>query len=185
MSSPITKIWLFALKPGVTVTSPVFLDLWTEIIAHCASYTSPTAADDTKYHTLYQSEDDPSQLAMITGYQSLAMNLEADMQYAAQYMKPIQELVTHQQLFLLHVDVKDLPLSSGAVTVFKAEKEFEPGMAGKGARDCYEASKKSEGIIDDEREKAWVQVVASTDADQVQGVQGLIATWRLERIMGQ
>ncbi|KAI1863158.1 uncharacterized protein JN550_009894 [Neoarthrinium moseri] len=184
-TAPITKIWLFTLKPDITVTTTAFVDLWTEILAHCASYTSDSNTGGNEQHILYQSEDDPAQLAMITGYPSLELNLEADRVYAAGFMKRMFELVNHQQLFLLYIDIERLPLQSGRVSIVTTDTELSKELSLVGARDCYEPPNKVADSSDQDKKKDFVYVMATADGGDILQETGLKERFVLKRLIGR
>lgn len=109
---PITKIWHCRLKDGHTTESPSFIEVLTNILSLCASYTNPDHSESQPpMHAMYQDTKDPSQLLMITGYPSQELNTEADKQYAAKFLPKMFEHVQHVWLKQLDADITTFPLA--------------------------------------------------------------------------
>lgn len=109
---PITKIWHCRLKDGHTTQSPSFIEVLTNILDLCASYTNPGRVESQPpMHAMYQDTNDPSQLLMITGYPSQELNTEADKRYAAKFLPRMFERVQHVRLKQLDADITTFPLA--------------------------------------------------------------------------
>ncbi|KAI1330118.1 hypothetical protein F5Y16DRAFT_46494 [Xylariaceae sp. FL0255] len=115
---PVTKIWLFTLLPGNTASDPTFTELWNDIFELVNSYTqNKPSAKCKEQHVLLQDENNPTQLALITGYPSLEISLEADRVYAEKFLKTMFELVKHDRLLMIEEDIDRLPLHNGRVVL--------------------------------------------------------------------
>jgi hypothetical protein len=123
---PITKIWHCRLKAGHTVHPPSFIEVLTNILELCASYTNPDQqASQPPMHVMYQNTSDPSQLVMITGYPSQELNTEADRQYAAKFLPKMFEHVQHVWLKQLDADITTFPLAGESVITLAYGREPE------------------------------------------------------------
>jgi hypothetical protein len=174
IEGPITKIWHFTLKLGQDINSEPFQALWLDILEHCASYTERKSTDQ---HMLYQNKADKDSVVMITGYSTLESNLEADKVYAAKYMTRMFGLVEHRQLFLLSIDINDLPLQSDEVGLIINENKLDDSALGVGAWDQSQQLKDQA-----DARKTWVQLCRVDGPLDDQYYDGM---WTLRKFMGR
>lgn len=174
IEGPITRIWHFTLKPGQDINSEPFQALWLYILEHCVSYTESKSADQ---HMLYQNKADKDSVVIITGYSTLESNLEANKVYAAKYMTRMSELVEHRQLFLLNININDLPLEFDEVGLIISEIKLDDSAPGVGT---WDQSQQLKGQAD--ASKKWVQLCRIDGPLDDQYCDG---TWTLRKFMGR
>ncbi|KAL4890749.1 hypothetical protein BDV59DRAFT_183562 [Aspergillus ambiguus] len=168
--APITKLWLCTIKDGKTITDPSFIQLLTDILKLCTSYTNPDTPSP-HMHAFYQVVNKPSHLLMITGYPSQELNTEADKVYAEKYLPRLFEYVQHHWLRQLEVDVRQFPLDGERVIVTcdsgPGSGPVEGPMRGLGGWDIWKMTQqgKHPGIVQGVRrdegigERVWVQIL--------------------------
>lgn len=173
--SPITKIWLFSLQPGRTTSEAAFTALWDEALSLVNSYTqAKPGAKDREQHVLYQGETDPSQLALVTGYPSLELSLEADRVYASAIMPRMFNIVRHRKLMVLETDVDELPLQGGRITVSLTSAQPDQSQ-GVGGWDVWQLP----GAQEPPPQTTWVHITATGEGGSETAV-----SWELKRIRG-
>ncbi|PYH98012.1 hypothetical protein BO71DRAFT_395671 [Aspergillus ellipticus CBS 707.79] len=143
---PLIKLWHFTLLPTTTPTDPSLIALLTEITTFCATYTNPTSSPSApETHAFYHDIQDPRKLVMITGYPTQEMNEEADRAYVEKYIGRMKELVKHEWLRQIELDVTSLGLGEDMVVACGPEEREVGGW------DVWKGKPQGEG-------KVWVMV---------------------------
>jgi hypothetical protein len=165
---PITKFWHSTLKDDKSTNSSDFIQVLSEILELCSSYTNPDPASQ-QMHALYQDVNDQTQLLMITGYPSQELNAEADKVYAEKYLPRLFEHVQHVWLKQLDIDVTMLPLDDQLVVAFgKSPSDWKNGRC-PGGWDVWKKTRQklnhdngARGVetFDNPDDGVWVQVSA-------------------------
>ncbi|KAH8646813.1 hypothetical protein BX600DRAFT_476958 [Xylariales sp. PMI_506] len=164
MSDRVVEIWFCRLKPGQTTASPEFTDIWTKTLALGAAYSGPPTRPGVKQHILYQSETDPTLLAMVTGYPSLEVKKGADEEFMEKHLQAMYAVVDHYRQLIVHVDISDLPLASGKVSIVTAKSELGSQIPGQGNWDV--------SVLPGQAEtwgKVWVQILDTEDVQKLNG----------------
>jgi hypothetical protein len=159
---PITKVWLFTLNKGHSLIEATFSGLWNETLMVAASYT--TVRGET--HTLFQSDDEPDLLAIICGYHSIEASMDAQ-EALGEKLAPLLEFLTHKELFVLHMDVRELPVTYGRIAM--AFSESEPVDAAKLPGKGNWAAQMPSFLIEPHdasstKKKTWIHIAPSEDA---------------------
>ena len=180
---PIAKFWLSTLKDEQSVNSPAFLQLISEILDLCASYSGPESGM-THTHAFYQDINNPSRLFMITGYPSQELNIAADNVYAEEYLPRMFDYVQHVWLKQLDMDITTVPLDEKVVVAYgKNPSQWKDEKNGFGGWDVWlktsQAQKKAQVERGDQNfeiaaDRVWVQVSRWEDgnADPAQPTEG-------------
>lgn len=191
---PITKFWLSTLKNGKTTDSAEFIQLLSDILALCSSYSNPDPASPPM-HALYQDINNPSQLVMITGYPSQELNTEADKVYAAKYLPKMFEHVEHVWLKQLDIDVTTLHLDDDklAVTYGKSPSDWKDDKS-LGGFDVWKTTRQAldnengvRGVetLENPDNADWVQVSAWDGGAQDAAKPKVGGVFYLKRVMGR
>ncbi|KAI8629606.1 hypothetical protein F5Y19DRAFT_71466 [Xylariaceae sp. FL1651] len=161
---PIAKVWLFTLNESHSIIEAAFQSLWNETLTVAASYTAVRGEP----HILFQSDDEPDLLAVVSGYHCMEASIDVQRAWADKLVPRLLEFITHKQLFVLHMDVNELPLDSGKIAILITEPESEPDpgfLPGKGSWavqmpsllvEAHDANKTTK--------RTWIQVATSEDA---------------------
>ena len=178
MAHPITKIWLFSLKPGVSIDDATFRDTWRQTLRLIASYTG-NAGKETQ-HLLLQNASDPAQLAFVSAYPSLELNRQADTEYAQRYMKAMFELVQHGDIMMLDRAIESLPMpGASADEIVLSLHDAEFSGKGTGGWDTMTPLGKSDAPPG----KRWVHLQHASAAEAATDAHAQ-STWRLKRVHG-
>lgn len=175
---PITKFWHCRLREGCTVDSPTFTQLFSQILDLCSSYTNPNSDPMlSPQHIFYQDINNPSQLLMITGYQSEQLMLEASEDYTHKFREKMFEQVQHIWIKQVDADVSSFhPLQNEqriiTVTYGTAPQEWKNDESvgywdvwpetEQAKADLYNA--RTLGVKDDMDGSVWVQVSSGNES---------------------
>jgi hypothetical protein len=164
---PVTKLWLSVLKDPQSIDSPDFRELVSEILNLCSSYTNPEPSGP-QMHVLYRNINNPSQLLMITGYQSQELNTQADAVYAEKLSPRMLQYVSHGWLRQLDIDVRALPLEENILVAYgKEPQEWVNHNKSIGGWDIWPETAQGRNIrgnasgednSNSDEERYWVQV---------------------------
>lgn len=124
----ITRLWFFTLRPNTSFDDPAFLQLWTDVLELCASYTPAPGPSSSQihvahlsqprpkraHHFLFQSVASTSQtvealdsdpvFVLISSYPSLALCTQADTAYASRFHAKMSQHVRHRALRQLDME---------------------------------------------------------------------------------
>ncbi|KAI1259973.1 hypothetical protein F5Y18DRAFT_284036 [Xylariaceae sp. FL1019] len=167
--APITKVWFFKLKKNHSIIEEAFQQTWRELLSVAASYTSLRGEP----HTLYQSDDDPDLLAVISGFHSVEVSTEMQNALGHWARPKVEQCVEHKSLYVSDFDVLQMPLESGKISVLIRDTETQGGLdtsalPGLGTW----AVKMPDWFVDEaaiaKPSKIWVQIAAAEDAAALQ-----------------
>lgn len=151
----ITRLWFFTLRPNSSFDDPAFLQLWTNILELCASYTPAPGPSSSNVHVAHLSQPRPKQahhflfqsaastssranqeqdsdsiFVLISSYPSFALCTQADTAYAQRFHAKMSEHVRHRALRQLDMeDAEVVPalLSSTRTEGRRNDGDHEPG----------------------------------------------------------
>lgn len=151
----ITRLWFFTLTPNTSFDDPAFLQLWTNVLELCASYTPAPGPSSSHIHVAHLSQPRPKQahhflfqsasstssqakqeqdsdsiFVLISSYPSLALCTQADTAYAQLFHAKMSEHVRHRALRQLDMeDAEVVPalLSSTRTNRRPNDADHEPG----------------------------------------------------------
>ncbi|KAK5634890.1 hypothetical protein RRF57_010602 [Xylaria bambusicola] len=161
-------IWLVRLRDGRSLIEAVFLYNRSGNLENAAIHVTGHG----EHYALFQCDDDPDFLAIIGFHawnrdEAAAKSLEERLSY-------LQEFLTHQEFFLLNVEVSQVALNSDkcAILFSKSQPIDVDSLPGKGdwAASIPLSSllvKGQNGAASETSEKTWVQIVASNDVDRL------------------
>ncbi|OKL61966.1 hypothetical protein UA08_02670 [Talaromyces atroroseus] len=190
---PITKIWHCRLKEGQSAESPSFIQLLSEILEHCSSYTNPDPSSP-QMHIMYQDVNDPAQLLMITGYPSQELNTEADIGYAKKYLHRLFEYVKHIWLKQLDCDIASLSLTESVTVTYGLNPEKWKSDAGAGGWDVWPQTEQAKKNFNGARtlgepvqseDPIWVQVTRTTENKNDSKYSAEEGNFRLRKVLGR
>ncbi|KAL4901701.1 hypothetical protein BDW74DRAFT_181419 [Aspergillus multicolor] len=181
---PLTKLWLFKLRDGKSISDPPFMTLLSSILDLIASYTKPEPGAPS-LHAFYEVTNRPAHLLMITGYPSQELNTAVDRVYSERFLGSLFEFVQHIWLRQIEVDLATAPLEAeGMVVTCGARPEdgiVESGTGkGIGGWDVWKKTQqgKQGGSVvqgvrehEDDAERTWVQIKPwnSNDEEDISG----------------
>lgn len=184
---PITKLWHCRLKEGKTTNDPLFIQLLSEILEYCSSYTNPDP-NSPQMHIMYHDINDPSKLLMITGYPSQELNTEADEGYAKKYLSRLFEYVQHIWLKQLDCDIASLSLSESVTVTYGTNPEQWKADKAAGGWDVWpqtaQGQKMSKGAAGEE-DPVWVQVTDSLENRKESKFPADGGEFHLKRVLGR
>ncbi|KAI0158158.1 hypothetical protein GGR57DRAFT_37278 [Xylariaceae sp. FL1272] len=166
--APITKVWFIKLKKNHSIIEEGFQQTWRELLSVAASYTSLRGEP----HTLYQSDDDPDLLAVISGFHSVEASSE--LQELEHWGRPkVEQFVEHQSLYVSDFDVLQMPLESGKISVLIQDTETQGDLDVSALPGLGTWAAKMPDLLVDETaitkpKKVWVQIAASEHAAALQ-----------------
>ncbi|KAI0468566.1 hypothetical protein F4859DRAFT_207669 [Xylaria cf. heliscus] len=167
---PSTKIWLVTLNEGHSMIETAFAGIWTETLLAAASRTN----DRDEHYALFQCNSEPDHLAIILGNCSIDASLEAQ-ETGDGPLSRLMEFITHKELFHLDMDVNELPLEPGRISIAfsesqPADSDSLPGKGKWGLSTWWSrAEHNGDGASKPDR-RMWIQVASSEDADQLRQV---------------
>lgn len=128
----ITRLWFFTLRPNTSFDDPAFLQLWSDVLELCASYTPAPGPSSSQTHIAHLSQPRPKRahhflfqsaaaaaaasadreqqselepiFVFISSYPSLALCTQADMAYAHRFHSQMSEHVRHRALRQLDME---------------------------------------------------------------------------------
>jgi len=160
---PITKVWLFTLNARHSIIEATFSGFWNETLMIAASYTTERGEP----HTLFQCEDEPDLLAVVCGYHSLQASIDAEKALGERLAPHFFDFITHRELYVLNIDVRDLPLTQTgriAMAFSDAQPNDAPALPGKGDWAMQLESLYVEPVDESKAKKKWVQIATAEDA---------------------
>ncbi|KAJ2971331.1 hypothetical protein NUW58_g9446 [Xylaria curta] len=166
-----TKIWLATLNKGHSMIETVFSGLWAETLVADASHTSGNG----DHYALFQCDEQPDLLAIIVGYHSPKTSLGE--RISEKTAARLLEFVTHKELYILDMNVQELPLDSGNIAMLVSESQ--PGdsgsLPGRGewGKSVPFLVGPADGGDEGEGKRTWIHVASSEGADQL-GQWGII-----------
>lgn len=159
-------IWLVRLKEGHSIIQAVFKYAQSGNLRNAAIHVTGHG----EHYALFQCDEDPDLLAVI-GYRAGNRD-EAAAKSLEERLSRLLEFLTHQELFLLNVEVVRDAVTSDKVAVMfsKSQPADLDSLPGKGD---WAVSKPLSSLLvkgqnepaSETSEKTWVQVVASDDAN--------------------
>lgn len=127
----ITRLWFFTLKSNTSFDDPSFLQLWSDVLELCASYTPAPGPSSSQVHVAHLSQPRPKRahhflfqatasanqisqvnqkqgsdplFVLISSYPSLALCTQADTAYAHRYHSQMSDHVHHRALRQLDME---------------------------------------------------------------------------------
>ncbi|KAI1324775.1 hypothetical protein F5Y16DRAFT_287561 [Xylariaceae sp. FL0255] len=165
--APLTRVWFFTLNANHSIIEAAFRKFWNEILTTAAAYSS-----FGEPHVLLQSDDEPDQLALISGYPTQEASLELQQAWGDKLVPRVLEFITHKQLLISDLDVRELPLDSGKIAVlvkddYNAAAETELPGHGTWATEMPSLLFDTAAKEAAQQRRCWVQVAASEDVDRL------------------
>ncbi|KAI0390609.1 hypothetical protein F5Y17DRAFT_52052 [Xylariaceae sp. FL0594] len=162
---PITKVWLFTLNARHSIIQATFSGFWNETLMIAASYTTERGEP----HTLYQCREEPDLLAVVCGYHSLQASIDAEKALGERLAPHFFDFITHKELYILNMDVRDLPLTeeSGEISIVSSDTEPKDAAALPGKGDwALQPDSIYLGPVDkDKLKKTWIHIATAGDAE--------------------
>ncbi|KAI0452655.1 hypothetical protein F5B21DRAFT_326251 [Xylaria acuta] len=167
---PNTKIWLATLNKGHSMVETAFSGIWNETLLATASHTNERG----QHYALFQCNDEPDLLAIILGNCSIDTSLEAQ-KPGHKPLSRLMEFVTHRELFDLDMDINELPLDPGKITISFSElqpanSDSLPGKGKWGVSTWWLRAMHLNNDADKPGKKTWIHVASSEYADRLSQV---------------
>ncbi|KAI1309920.1 hypothetical protein F5Y03DRAFT_61377 [Xylaria venustula] len=165
MDDRIAHVWLVRLKEDRTILEAVFASNESENVRNAAL----AATGHGEHHALFACDDEPDLLAAIGYVSTDPVGSEGQKARASRFL----EFVTHQDLFIINVEVCQIALNSEKITLLLSESEPSDSnlLPGKGdwavsMVPLPVAGRRNQHTCEPPK-KTWVQVVASEDAGRL------------------